>query len=174
MPTVPFGDRTPRLDPSVFVAPTAWITGDVTVGAEASFFFGAVARGDILPVQVGARTNVQENALLHTSTGLTPCIVGADVTIGHGTIVHGCTVGNRCILGMNAVILDGATIGDDCIIGAQALVPMNMRIPPRSLVLGVPAKVVRTLTDAEVASILENAQHYVETSREYLRQLAKR
>lgn len=167
MPTVAFGAHTPRVDPSVFIAPTAWLTGQVEVAAEASFFFGAVARGDIYPIIIGARTNIQEHAVLHTSTGLGPCVLGTGVTVGHGAIVHGATVEDNCTIGMGAIVLDGAVIGKNSIVGAQALVPMNLRVPPGSLVLGVPAKVVRPLTPAEIDSIAVNAQHYVDVSREY-------
>jgi len=174
MPTLPFGTSAPTIDPSAFVAPTAWLTGDVRVGAEASLFFGVVARGDIYPIIIGARTNIQEHAVLHTSTGLGPCVVGEGVTVGHGAIVHGATVEDNCTIGMGSTVLDGAVIGANSIVGAQALVPMNMRVPPGSLVLGVPGKIVRALNPAEIESIVVNAQHYVDVSREYLKQFAAR
>jgi carbonic anhydrase/acetyltransferase-like protein (isoleucine patch superfamily) len=148
------------------------LTGDVQVGAETSIFFGVVARGDIYPIIIGTRTNIQEHAVLHTSTDLGPCIIGDGVTVGHGAIVHGATVRENCTIGMGSTILDGAVIGANSIVGAQALVPMNMQVPPGSLVLGVPGKIIRPLTPAEIESIAVNAQHYVDVSREYQRQIA--
>jgi len=167
MPCIPFRQWRPKVAASTFVAPTAWVTGDVTVGEKVSIFFGATLRGDILPVSVGAGSNIQENALLHTSQRLTPCVVGEHVTIGHSAIVHGCTVEEHCIIGMGSVILDGARVGRYSIVGAQALVPMNMVIPEGSLVVGVPAKVVRSLTEAEREQIRESAHHYIEVGAEY-------
>lgn len=172
MPLVSFDGILPALQESVFVAPDAWLTGRVTAGAESSFFFGAVARGDINPIVVGMRTNVQDHAMLHTSHGLGPCRIGNDVTVGHRAILHGCTVQDRCIIGMGAILLDGAEIGEDCIVGAHSLVTMNMRIPPRSMVYGSPAKVVRTLSAEELAGILASARSYQEVSREYSRQFS--
>lgn len=173
MPTLPFGSHSPSIHPSVFVAPTAWLTGDVRIAEDASVFFGVVARGDIYPIIVGPRSNLQEHAVLHTSTGIGPCVIGAGVTVGHGAIVHGATVGDNCTIGMGSTVLDGAVIGENSIVGAQALVPMNIQIPAGSLVLGIPAKVVRPLTEAEIESIKVNAAHYVEVSREYLAQFKK-
>lgn len=174
MPTLPFGAHSPQIDPTVFVAPTAWLTGNVQIGEDASIFFGVVARGDIYPIIIGPRTNVQEHAVLHTSTGIGPCIIGAGVTVGHGAIVHGATVKDNCTIGMGSTVLDGAVIGENSIVGAQALVPMNMQVPPGSLVLGIPAKVVRSLSPKEIDDIKVNAQHYVDVSREYRSQFERR
>lgn len=167
MPLVTFKGKTPLIADDVFLAPDAWLTGDVTVGESSSIFFGVTARGDIQPIKIGNRTNLQEHVILHTSHGLPACQIGDDVTVGHRAIVHGATVQNRCIIGMGAVILDGAVVGEDSIIGAQALVAMNAVIPPRSLAVGVPARVVRELTDDDLVEIRRSAAHYVETGREY-------
>ncbi|MCB0335738.1 MAG: gamma carbonic anhydrase family protein [Bdellovibrionales bacterium] len=167
MPLVQFKEWIPKVHESVFVAPTAWVTGDTVLEENVSVFFGASLRGDILPIRVGAGSNIQEQAILHTSHDLSPCIVGENVTIGHQAIIHGCAIKDNCIIGMGSVILDGAAIGENSIVGAQALVPMNAIIPPRSLVLGVPGKVVRSISDAEVESIRASALHYVETGRQY-------
>jgi carbonic anhydrase/acetyltransferase-like protein (isoleucine patch superfamily) len=156
---------------SAWVAPDAWVIGDTTVAEQVSIFFGAVLRGDIEPIRVGAGTNIQEGALLHTSTGLTPCVVGQNVTIGHRAIIHGCTVGDSCIIGMGATILDGAVIEERCLIGANSLVTMNTRIPAGSLVLGSPAKVVRALTAAELEQLADSAAHYQKLGAEYQRLL---
>ena len=167
MPCIPFRNKRPTVPPDVFIAPTAWVTGDVTIDRQVSIFFGSTLRGDILPITVGRGTNIQENALLHTSHGLSPCVVGENVTIGHGAIVHGCTVESDCIIGMGSTILDGARIGRFSIVGAQALIPMNMVVPEGSLVLGIPAKIVRSLTEAEREQIRESARHYIEVGAEY-------
>lgn len=171
MPIIPFQARTPTVAKTAWVAPDAWVIGDSVVGERVSIFFGAVLRGDIEPIRVGNGTNIQEGALLHTSTGLSPCVVGENVTIGHRAIIHGCTVGNSCIIGMGATVLDGAIIEDHCLIGANSLVTMNTRIPAGSLALGSPAKVVRALTAAELAQIEESATHYQKLGAEYHKNL---
>ena len=167
MPVLNFGAHTPQLAPSAFVAPDAWVIGQTTVAHNVSIFFGAVLRGDINPILLGENTNIQEHALLHTSTGLGPCRVGRQVVVGHRAILHGCTVEDDCTIGMGATILDGAIIGAGSIVGAQALIPQNMIVPPRSLVLGVPAKVVRVISEAEVNATRENALHYVTLGQAY-------
>jgi carbonic anhydrase/acetyltransferase-like protein (isoleucine patch superfamily) len=169
MPVIPYKDFTPQIKGSAFIAPTAWVTGQCFIDEDVSIFFGAVLRGDIQKIIVGKGTNIQEGALLHTSHDLPDCIVGKNVTIGHGAIVHGCKVGDNCIIGMGSTILDGAEIGENCIVGANALVPMNMRVPPGNLVLGVPAKVVRGLTPEEIEANRSSAIHYIETGAEYRR-----
>ena len=164
----PFLDAAPRLGHEVFVAGSAAVVGDVALGDGASVWYGASLRGDVHWIRVGPRTNVQDNATVHVSRGTHPCHLGADVTIGHNAVVHGCTVEDGCLIGMGAVVLDGAVVGEGSIVGAAALVTGGTRIPPRSLVLGAPAKVVRELTDEEVARSLANAAHYVRMSRMYL------
>ncbi len=164
---LPLENDTPKLGHDVFVAPSAWVIGQVTLGDRSSVFFNAVLRGDILRIDVGEETNIQEHALLHTTTGRTPTIVGARVTIGHRAIVHGCSVGEGSLIGMGAIVLDQAEIGSECLIGAGALIPEGKVIPKQSLVLGVPGKVVRTLTAEEVTSLYDSARHYVETAARY-------
>lgn len=171
MPILTFQDHTPTVGDGTWVAPDAWVIGDCSVAEGVSIFFGAVLRGDIEPIRVGRGTNIQEGALLHTSTGLTACIVGDEVTVGHRAIIHGCTVGHRCIIGMGATILDGAVIEDHCLLGANSLVTMNTRIPAGSLALGSPAKVVRALTQAELAHLAESAAHYQKLGAQYQRAL---
>jgi carbonic anhydrase/acetyltransferase-like protein (isoleucine patch superfamily) len=160
---LPIGNVTPRIGKNVFLAPDAWLIADVELADDVSVFFGAVLRGDIKAIRVGARTNIQEHALLHTTGGRTPTIIGEDCTIGHRAIVHGATVSDRCLLGMGAIILDEAVIEEECIIGAGALVPEGKRIPSRSLVVGVPGKIVRTISDEEVADLKKAAAAYVRT-----------
>lgn len=168
---VPFGSHHPRIGAEVFVAPDAWVIGDVELAPNVSVFFGAVLRGDILPIRVGAGTNIQEHSMLHTSHGRAPTIIGESVTIGHRAIVHGCSVGNRCLIGMGAIVLDEAVIEDECLVGAGSLITEGKHFPPRSLILGSPAKVVRQLDDAEVAQLPSGAQHYVALGTEYRRLL---
>ena len=151
----------PRLGKNVFIAKTATVVGDVTLGAYSSVWYGAVLRGDINRIVVGHHSNVQDNAVLHLADDF-PCALGNWVTVGHGAIVHACRVGDECLVGMGAVILDGAVIGKQSIIGAKALVTQGMKIPPGSLVLGAPAKVVRKLTKAERAGLKGWAQKYVD------------
>ncbi len=153
--------RQPKLGKNVFIAKTATVIGDVTLGAHSSVWYGAVLRGDINRIVVGHHTNVQDNAVLHLADQFA-CVLGNWVTVGHGAIVHACTVGDECLVGMGAVILDGAVIGKQSIIGAKALVTQGTKIPPGSLVLGAPAKVVRQLTKEERAGLKWWAQKYVD------------
>ena len=163
-----FLGRTPRFDATNYIAPTAAVIGDVTLGEGASIWFGASLRGDVHWIEVGAGSNVQDNATVHVSRGTHPCWIKERVTIGHNAVVHGCTIEDDVLIGMGAVVLDGAVIGEGSIVGAQALVTMNTIVPPRSLVLGSPARVVRELADEEVERNRANALHYVRMSRMYL------
>jgi carbonic anhydrase/acetyltransferase-like protein (isoleucine patch superfamily) len=154
----------PAIAPTAFIAPTAVIVGDVRLGDHASVWYTAVLRGDVQPITVGARTNIQDGAIVHATVGRTPTTIGDDCTIGHRAIVHGCTVGDRVLIGMGAIVLDDAIIGDDSLVGAGALVTSGTVIPPRSLVVGSPAKVRRSLSDDEVTGLRASAAHYVETA----------
>ena len=169
---LPFEGCWPSLAPGAFVAPGAQVIGQVSLGQDASVWHQSVLRGDVLPIQVGARTNIQELSLLHVSSPSFACAVGQDVTVGHRAIIHGCTVSDRCLIGMGAILLDGAFIEPECIIAAGALVAPGKRIPSRSLVMGSPGKVVRQLTEDDVASILASAHHYVELARRHARSLS--
>ena len=166
--TRPFLGRSPRLGETVFVADTAAVVGDVTLGDGASVWYGASLRGDVHWIEVGAGSNVQDNATVHVSRGTHPCRIGADVTVGHNAVVHGCTVGDGVLVGMGAVVLDGAVIGEGSLVGAGALVVGGTVVPPRSLAVGHPARVVRPLTDEEVERNRANARHYVRMSRMHL------
>lgn len=146
------------------VSPSASISGEVSLGRDSSVWHNTTLRGDIAPIEIGARTNIQDGAVLHVAVDL-PCVLGDDVTIGHGAIVHGCKIGDRCLVGMGAIILNGAEIAEDCIVGAGALVTEGKKIGPRSLLLGSPAKVARTLSDDELRDILDNAASYVALSK---------
>ena len=142
--------------------------GDVELGAESSVWMNAVVRGDVHSIRIGARSNVQDATVVHVMNGTHPTTIGDDVTIGHAAVVHGCTIGNRVLIGMGAILLNGATIGDDSIVAAGTLVTEETTVPPRSLVMGSPGRVKRQLTDAEVASILEYSDRYVNYRLDYL------
>lgn len=149
-----------------YVAPSAALIGSVIMEDESSVWFNAVVRGDNEPIVIGKRSNVQDGSVLHTDAGV-PMTIGTEVTIGHLVMLHGCTIGAGSLIGIKAVILNHAVIGPACLIGAGALIPEGKVIPERSLVMGVPGKVVRSLTDAEVANIKRAADHYVENARRY-------
>jgi carbonic anhydrase/acetyltransferase-like protein (isoleucine patch superfamily) len=153
--------KKPKLGKVVYLAKSATVVGDVTLGAHSSVWYGAVLRGDINRIVVGHHSNIQDNAVLHLADDF-PCLVGNWVTIGHGAIVHACEVGDETLVGMGAVILDGAVIGRQSIIGAKALVTQGTKIPPGSLVLGAPAKVVRKLSKEERAGLKWWAEKYVD------------
>lgn len=146
---------------TIYLAPGAHIIGDVTFGTEVSIWYNAVVRGDTDRIFIGNQTNVQDNCTLHTDTGF-PIRIGVGVSIGHNTVIHGCTIGDHTLIGMGSVLLNGARIGKNCIIGAGALVTANTIIPDNSVVLGSPAKIVRQMTDAEIAANKKNAAHYTE------------
>lgn len=163
----PFLLRQPHIPSSAFVAPNATLLGDVTIGHQASVWFGAVLRADINRIAIGDRSNVQDGSVLHLSAER-PCLIGSDVTVGHMAMLHACTIGNEVLIGMGAILLDGVEIGDRCIIGAGALVTQNQKIPPGSMVLGSPAKVVRPLTEEEQDGIQAWAARYVDLIPHYL------
>ena len=152
--------RRPQVAASAFIAPNATLLGDVTIGEQASVWYGAVLRGDINRIVIGDRTNVQDGSVLHLSAEH-GCLIGKDVTVGHMAMLHACTIGNEVLIGMGAIILDGVEIGDRCIIGAGALVTQHKKIPAGSMVMGSPAKVVRELTVEEQEGIAGWAARYV-------------
>lgn len=162
MPVYSLGDRRPALpeEGQYWIAPDAHVIGDVSLGVDVGLWFGAVARGDNEPMRIGGGTNVQEGVMLHSDAG-SPLSIGTDCTIGHHAIVHGCTVGNNVLVGMGATILNDAVIGDDSIVGANALVTVGKSFPPRSLIVGAPAKAVRELSDDEVEANRRSARNYV-------------
>lgn len=171
IPAPSFLLRKPLIARSAFIAPNATLLGDVTIGEQASVWYNAVLRGDINRIAVGARSNIQDGSVLHLSAE-SGCLVGNDVTVGHMAMLHACTIGNEVLIGMGAIILDGVEIGDRCIIGAGALVTQNKKIPPGSMVMGSPAKIVRELSAEEQASIAGWADRYVQLIPHYLNGLA--
>lgn len=156
-----FMGKVPSIDKSVFVAQGAVIIGDTSIGERSSVWFNAVIRADVGRIVIGRRTNVQDLCVLHTELG-EGLTIGDDVTVGHRAILHGCRIGNRVLIGMGAVVMNGVTIGDDCIIGAGAVLTEGSEIPPRSLVLGIPAKIKRRLSDVDVSSLKGYAVQYAE------------
>lgn len=163
----PYKGIVPRIDETAFIAPTASVIGDVTVGPESSIWYGTVLRGDVMAIQIGARTSIQDNSVIHATGGWSSAIVGDDCTVGHTVILHGCRVGHRVLVGMGSILLDDAEIGDGCMIGAGTLITSRTKIPPNSLVMGRPGKVIRELKPEETARILEGAELYRRYGREH-------
>lgn len=161
-----FEDREPSLPEEYYVADSAEVIGDVILHNQSSIWFGAVLRGDIEPITVGARSNIQDNSVAHTSNG-NPVILGDDVTVGHAVTLHGCTVGNNCLIGMGSILLDGCEIGDNCIIGAGSIVGLNRVIPAGSLALGTPAKVIRKLSEDDISDVRKYAERYIIKLNQY-------
>ena len=158
--------KNPTISSSAFVADNATVRGDVTLGERSSVFFGAVLRGDRAPITIGSGTNIQDNCVVHVDYDY-PVVVGQNVTVGHGAILHGCTVGDNTLIGMGAIVLNGAVIGRDCIVGAGSLVPQGMVIPDGSMAFGSPAKIRRPLTEEEIAYNRGTAALYCREAAEY-------
>jgi carbonic anhydrase/acetyltransferase-like protein (isoleucine patch superfamily) len=167
---LPFNGTAPQIDPTAYVQSSARVIGDVHLGAHASIWFQTVVRADVHHIRIGSRSNIQDSSTIHVTSGVWPTIVGDDVTVGHGVILHGCTIGNRCLVGIGAIVLDGCVIGDECLIGAGALLTPGTKIAAGHLVLGSPAKVVRKLKPAEREHIRQSAQNYVERAMQYRQQ----
>lgn len=155
-----FRGITPKLHATVFKTPSTDIIGDVEIGPHSSLWFGVVVRGDVHSIRIGEGTNVQDGSILHVSHQKAPLTIGSNVSIGHAVMLHGCTIKDFVLIGMRATIMDHAEIGEESLVGAGALVTERAKIPPRSLVLGAPAKVVRALTDEEVAFLHQSAENY--------------
>lgn len=167
MPLYAFASKQPTFDPArVWIAPSADVIGDAHLADAASVWFGAVIRADNSRIEVGARSNIQDGAMLHSDAGI-PCTIGEDCTIGHHAILHGCTVEDRVLIGMGAIILNKAVIGPGSIVGAGALVTEGKRFPPGSLIVGSPARTVRTLDEEAARMLIDSAAHYVEKSRKF-------
>ncbi len=164
-----FLDASPQVDPSNFIAPSADLIGDVRLGAESSVWFNCTIRGDVNFIDIGARSNVQDNTCIHVTHGSHPTRIGNQVTIGHSCMIHGCTIHDRVLIGIQTVVLDGAVIESDCLIGAGSLVAPGKVMPSGWLCHGRPAKPVRPLTPEEIASLIDYSDNYVKYSRAYLR-----
>jgi carbonic anhydrase/acetyltransferase-like protein (isoleucine patch superfamily) len=170
MPIYRLGETSPSIDPTAWVAPSADLIGDVRLGPRASVWFGAIIRADNTPILLGEESNFQDGAIGHSDPGA-PLTIGARVTVGHQAILHGCTVEDEALIGMGARILNGAVIGSQCIVGAGALVTEGKIFGPRSLIVGSPARAVRTLTDEQIALLILSAAHYAEKAVAYAGQL---
>lgn len=158
----------PTVPKSCFIEETAVVIGDVVMGEACSVWFNAVIRGDVNYIRIGDRTNVQDLCMLHVTHDTHPLVIGNDVTIGHHAVLHGCTIHDRVLVGMGAIIMDGAVIGEDSVVGAGALVVEGTIVPPKSLILGSPAKVKRPVTEKELAWIKDSAENYVRYASQYL------
>jgi carbonic anhydrase/acetyltransferase-like protein (isoleucine patch superfamily) len=167
MPLYSHKGVSPKLGSDVYVAPNASVIGDVVIGDESSIWFGTVLRGDVFSIRIGIRTSVQDNAVVHVTNGKARTTIGDDVTVGHLALIHGATIGNRCLIGMGSIILDGAIVEDDCFIAAGTLVPPGMRVPSHSLMVGRPARRARTLEPADLAEIANASALYVGYARDF-------
>ena len=166
---IAYKGKFPVLGENVYIAPGAFVIGDVTIGHNSSVWFNTVVRGDVHYVKIGEETNVQDQSVLHVTSLKYPLNIGNRVTIGHRAVVHGCTVGDECLIGMGAIILDGAHIEKHCLIAAGAVVTQGSHIPEGSMVAGVPAKVVRQLKSEEIEWIIKTAKHYINVAQEYMK-----
>ena len=167
MPLFSYKNMYPKIGKGCYIAPSATLIGDITIEDGASVWFGCVLRGDVAPIVVGARSNIQDNCVIHGEDGC-PTIIGEDVTVGHSAIVHAANVADRVLVGMGAVLLSRCRVGEDTIVGARALVTEDVEIPAGSLAIGMPARVKRPLTDEERERILESARHYMAYAAHYL------
>jgi carbonic anhydrase/acetyltransferase-like protein (isoleucine patch superfamily) len=169
MPIVTFGGTSPVFGTDVFVDPMATIIGDVVLADRANVWPGAVLRGDTERIELGERTSFQDNSVAHTDPSY-PIVIGPDCIVGHGVIVHGATIGARCLIGMGSILLNGCEIGDECIVGANALITQGKTFPPRSLIIGSPAKAVREISDEDLAPRIELSERYARRSQVYIAQ----
>jgi carbonic anhydrase/acetyltransferase-like protein (isoleucine patch superfamily) len=170
MPIYELSGVRPTIGKDVFIADNATIIGDVHLGDEASVWFGVVLRGDYFPIRVGARTNIQDNSVVHITAGTASTTIGDDVTIGHAAIIHGCTIGDRCLIGMGSIVLDNAVVGEGSFVAAGSLVTPGTVIPPGSFALGRPAKVARPVRDQDRLTIEASAALYVGYARDFIRE----
>lgn len=159
--------KIPEIASSAYIDDSAHVIGDVIIGEESSVWFNATIRGDVNYIRIGARTNIQDSSVLHVTKGTHPLFIGSEVTVGHNVTLHGCTIKDRCLIGMGAIVLDGAEVGEDSIVGAGALVKEGMRVKPGTLVVGVPAREVRQLSDEEVLRIKTSAGNYIDYMSDY-------
>lgn len=168
MPQVlPYEGKRPRIAPSVFLADGSAVTGDVEIGEDSSLWFGTVVRGDVNWIRIGARVNLQDRVVVHVTSGTHPATIGDDVSVGHGAVLHGCTVKDRSLVGIGAIVLDGAVVGPEAMVGAGSLVAPGKVVPPGKLALGSPARVVRDLTPDEIAGLRGTATRYVGLAARY-------
>jgi carbonic anhydrase/acetyltransferase-like protein (isoleucine patch superfamily) len=161
-----YKDFIPQIHESCYIATNATVIGEVTIGENSSVWFNTTIRGDVDGIKIGNRTNIQDNSVIHCKSGI-ETVIGDNVTVGHGVILHSCTIEDNCLIGMGAIILDGAKIGSHCIIGAGSLITPNTEIPEGSMVMGSPGKVKRYLTEEEIKHIVNNSKAYIEHANDY-------
>ncbi len=164
-----YQEKWPLIEPDVFIAEGAHVIGDVTIGSGSSIWFNTVVRGDVYYIRIGKMTNIQDNCVVHVTSGTHATIVGDEVTVGHRVILHGCKIQNRALIGMGSVLLDGAEIGEESLIAAGSVVTPGTVVPPRVLAMGAPCKVKRELTSEEIGKLKESAEHYFELAKGYRR-----
>ncbi|HWP44497.1 MAG TPA: gamma carbonic anhydrase family protein [Blastocatellia bacterium] len=164
----------PKIAATAFIEASAQIIGDVQIGEHSSIWFNCVLRGDVYHIRIGHSTNIQDGTIIHVTGGLHPTIIGNYVTVGHGVVLHGCTVKDRSLVGIGSIVLDGVTIGEESLIAAGSLLTPGMTVPPRSLVMGSPAKVRREVTDEEIARIDMHWRHYIEYKNNYLNEASQK
>jgi len=162
-----FEDKLPVVHPSAFIADSAEVIGDVEIGEDSSIWFGSVVRGDVNYIRIGARTNIQDNSVIHVSGGTHPTVLGDEITVGHRVLLHGCTVDDRCLIGMGAILMDGVHVGRECLVGAGSLLTPGTIVPPRVLVIGSPARVKRELTEDEIKFLDRSWRNYTELKLRY-------
>jgi len=170
MPIYTIAEKRPQIDPSVWIAPSATVIGDVRLAANSSVWWNAVLRGDNDPITIGENTNIQDGSVLHTDEGV-PLTLGANVTVGHLVMLHGCTIGDGSLVGIGSIVLNRAVIGRQCIVGANTLIPEGKTYPDGVLIVGSPGKVVRELDDETIARLQASAAHYVDNARRYANRL---
>ncbi len=166
-----FKEKQPHIDPSCFIAPSADVIGEVVIGKASSLWFNATVRGDVSSIHIGEGSNIQDNTVVHCTIDV-PVSIGDSVTIGHGAILHSCSIGDGCLIGMGSTILDGAVLAEETLVGAASLIPPGKTYPPKSLVMGSPAKFIRALTEIELQDMRENARQYQRASAEYIAELS--
>ena len=162
-----FKGNQPQLAQGVFVADSALVLGQVELGQRSSVWYGSVVRGDVNTITIGQGTNIQDRCVVHVTRKTHPTVIGDQVTVGHGAIIHGCVVGHRCLVGMGSIIIDGAELGEECLLAAGALVTPGKRFPARSMLVGSPARVKGTVSDEDVRWILDSSEHYAELARHH-------
>lgn len=162
-----FEDKFPVVHPTAFVSENATVIGDVEIGEDSSIWFGSVVRGDVNYIRIGERTNIQDNSVIHVSGGTHPTVLGSEITVGHRVLLHGCTVDDRCLIGMGAILMDGVHVGEECLVGAGSLLTPGTIVPPRSLVIGSPARVKRELTAEEIEFLDRSWRNYTELKLRY-------
>lgn len=167
---LPYEKKLPQFDESVYVADNATVIGDVVIGGDSSLWFNVVVRGDVNSIRIGERSNIQDGSVVHVTNQTHPTRIGDDVTVGHRVTLHGCTIGNSCLIGIGAILLDGVEVGDFCIVAAGSLLTPGTKVPAGSLVMGSPAKVVRQLSADEQKGLLRLADNYVGYRQKYLQQ----